>query len=380
MTQPPTWGAPPPQQPGGWPGQPVPGQPGPGGQWGPQQPWPAPVPPKKSGAVKWAIGAVSLVAVIAVTATVAVSCTKNSGDSNGGGGGGTKTSAAPSDVASANDTGPVGIITEDPSCAAWAPISNTLIDVEGKGWRDRDASIPASAWTPEIREQYEAVGKAWRQAADQTVPLSKLTPHRVMRELFGQSIAYSRAYANSISTYTAADDSLARAGATAGLVITYICNAITSGSAAARAALVPALQPPTSISPIGDLSNPQRMFETADTVCSDLSPSLDQLSLNPVFKSWTNIDPAIPVGSWSPEQQALTAAVAPLMSSAADALEKLARTSANPVVQDLILLGVQYRRTYVQAFPTYQPSDQNIYSVGQGAPAIVRMACKYASG
>lgn len=169
MTQPPTWGAPPPQQPGGWQGQP-----GPGGQWGPQQPWPAPVPPKKGGAAKWAIGAVSLVAVIAVTAVVAVSCTKNSGDSNGSGGG-TKTSAAPSDVASANDTGPVGIITEDPSCAPWTPITNTLAGVESKGWTTRDPSIPASSWTPELRAQYEAVGKALRNAADQAVPLAKKT-------------------------------------------------------------------------------------------------------------------------------------------------------------------------------------------------------------
>jgi hypothetical protein len=322
---------------------------------------------------------VSLVAVIAVTAVVAVSCTKNSGGNNGNGGGGT-TSAGPSDVASANDKGPVGIITEDPSCAPWTPINNTLYDVENKGWLQRDPSIPASSWTPEVQSQYEAVGKAMRNAADQAVRLAKLTTHRVMRELYGQFIAYSRAYADSIPRYVPLDDSLARAGSTAGLTIMHVCNAISSGSAAARAQLVSSLEQPAAIAPIGDLSNPQRIFNTPDAVCSELGPTLDQLLLNPTFKSWLNTDPGIPVGSWSSEQQALNTAVAPIMTSTADALEKLAEKSTNPIVQDLIRLGVVYRRTYIQALPTYQPSDQKIYSAGQMAPGVVSSACDYAAG
>ncbi|MCX8557823.1 hypothetical protein OS121_22490 [Mycolicibacterium mucogenicum] len=372
MTQPPTWGAPPPQQPGGWQGQP-----GPGGQWGPQQPWPAPVPPKKGGAGKWAIGAVSLVAVIAVTAVVAVSCTKNSGDSNGGGGGGT--SAAPSDVASANDKGPVGIITEDPSCAPWTPITNTLAGVEGNGWLQRDPSIPVGAWTPEARVQYEAVGKAMRNAADQAVPLSKMTTHRVMREMYGQFIAYSRAYADSLITYTAVDDHLASVASTASLVITYVCGAVISGAAEARASLVSAQAPPASVAPIGDLSNPQRLFDTPDPVCSELSPTLQQLLQNPAFKNWVNGDPSIPAASLPPDQQAFADAVAPVMTSTADALEKLAKKSSNPMVQDFIQLGVQYRRTFVQALATYQANDQDIYLAGQYAPGVVSMACRYAA-
>lgn len=374
MTQPPTWGAPPPQQPGGWPGQP-----GPGGQWGPQQPWPAPVPPKRGGAAKWAIGAVSLVAVIAVTAVVAVSCTKNSGDSNGGGGG-TKTSAAPSDVASANDTGPVGIITEDPSCAPWTPIINTLSEIGGQGWASRDPSVPASSWTPEMRVQYEAVGNAMRKAADQTVPLAKITPHRVMRELYGQFIAYSRAYADSLQSYIPVDDNLARAESTASNAITDICAAVSLGSAAARVSSVPAPSAPATTAPIGDISNPRPMFDTPDRVCSELSTIVEQQSTNPAYKSWLATDPKIPAGSWSPEQQSLTDAVIPVMNSTADSLEKLAGTSSNPTVRDFIQLGVQYQRAYVQALPTYQTNDQYIYNAGQRLPVVVRMACNYAAG
>ena len=65
-----------------------------------------------------------------------------------------------------------------------------------------------------MRAQYEAVGQAMRSAADQMVPLVKLTPHRVMRELYEQFIAYSRAYAERIPTYTPQDDNLALASVT----------------------------------------------------------------------------------------------------------------------------------------------------------------------
>ncbi|WP_162563465.1 Vmc-like lipoprotein signal peptide domain-containing protein [Mycolicibacterium mucogenicum] len=319
----------------------------------------------------------SLVAVIAVTAVVAVSCTKNSGDSNGGGGG-TKTSAAPSDVASANDTGPVGIITEDPSCAPWGPIQSTLAGAERNGWGQRDQSLPASAWAPEVRAQYEAVGKAMRNAADQTVPLAKMTTHRVMRELYGQFIAYARAYADSISnlsTYQPIDDNLAQATAAATNVVGYICSSISSGSAAARASLIPAPKAPKSVAPVGDLSNPPKIFEAPDAVCKDLGPTLNGLLQNIDFKNWANTDPNIPVSNWSPEQQSLTTMVTAVMSSTADSLEKLAQQSSNPMVQDLILLGVQYRRTYIAALPTYQPSDSSIYLAGQTAPGLVLAAC-----
>jgi len=375
VTQPPTWGAPPPQQPGGWPGQP-----GPGGQWGPQQPWPAPVPPKKGGAAKWAIGAVSLVAVIAVTAVVAVSCTKNSGDGKGGG---TETSAAPSDVASANDKGPVGIITEDPSCAPWGPIQATLAGAARNGWADRDQSLPSSAWTPEMRAQYDAIGKVMRKAADQAAPLAKMTTHRVMRELYGQFIVYARAYSDSISnpsTYRPVDDNLAQVASGATNVIGYVCSAISSGAAAARASLVPNPNPPASIAPIGDMSNPKRIFESPEPICHDLGPTIDQLLQNPDFKKWVNTDPKIPVSNWSPEQQSLTTLVMAVMSSTANSLDKLALQSSNPMVQDFILLGVQYRRTYVEALATYQPSDSNIYLAGQAVPGIVLAACDAISG
>jgi len=336
-----------------------------------------PGPPKKSGVGKWIVGAVALVAVIVVTVVITVSFMKSSDAGNSSGA--TKT-AAPSDVASANDTGPVGIITEDPSCAPWTPLNNTLADAENKGWQSRDPSIPASSWTPEVRAQYEAVAIALRNAADQAVPLAKMTTHRVMRELYGQFIVYARAYAASIPRYTPIDDHLAFTAGTASLVIGHVCRAISSGAAAARALLVPAQAPPTSTAAIGDLSSPQRIFTSPDGVCGELSPALDSLLQNPTFKSWINSDPAISVGNWPPEQRALADSVAPLMRSTADALEALAHKTSNPMVADFIQLGVQYRRTFVDSLPTYQANDQQVYLAGMYAPGVVAMACNYAAG
>src|SRR3954463_16618494 len=177
------WGSPPPTG-----GQPVGGQqwgPPPGGapQWGPQQPWGSPPrpPPRGGGKGKWILGGIAVLAVITVTVVITVLVVgKDSGNSPTP----TPANGTGSDIASANDKGHATIITEDPTCASTTPILTALADEEKKGWDARDPSIAASAWTPTGRAQYEAVGRAMRSAADQMVPLVKLTPHRVMRELY----------------------------------------------------------------------------------------------------------------------------------------------------------------------------------------------------
>jgi hypothetical protein len=177
-----------------------------------------------------------VLAVIAVTVVITVLVVgKDSGNSPSP----TPTSTAgPSDIASANDKGPVTIIIEDPTCEPTRPIFDTRASVEHNGWDARDPSIPAAAWTPAMRSQYQAVAEAMRASADQMVPLVKLTPHRVMRELYEQVIVYSRAYADNIPTYTPQDDKLAIVSTTVSNAIGYICAAISYGSAAARGPLV----------------------------------------------------------------------------------------------------------------------------------------------
>lgn len=108
------------------------------------------------------------------------------------------TSADTTSLASASDDGPVEIITEDPTRDAWSPIAETLSSQAANGWNDRDPSIPETDWTPGQRAQNQAIADAMMSAADQTVKLVELTPHRVMRELYEQPIAYWRAYAEAV--------------------------------------------------------------------------------------------------------------------------------------------------------------------------------------
>ena len=197
-SQPPTGGGQPPWGAGPPPG--ASGQPGGVPPWGPQQPWSAPPgPPPRGGRGKWILAGIAALAVIAVTVVITVLVVRpDSGDNSP-----TPGNNSGSEIASANDKGPVSIITEDPTCEAWRRVGNGLSAAEQKvNWGDRDPSVPASAWTPEQRTMYETVGNAMRSAADQTVDLVKLTPHRVMRELYEQFIAYARAFADSVPTYT----------------------------------------------------------------------------------------------------------------------------------------------------------------------------------
>jgi hypothetical protein len=343
--------------------------------WAQQQPWPAP-PPKRGNAWKWALGAVAVLAVIGVTVAVTLSVV-------GGGSGENPPTTSPtsgnggnSEIASADDKGPATIITGDPTCAQSAPILEALAGQQRNGWDARDASISATAWTPAIRAQYQAVGQAMRSAADQMVSLAKRTPHRVMNELYEQFIAYSRAYADRIPTYTAPDDHLAGVSSSAADAISRICAAITYGSAAARAPLVPPPVAPSEIVPPGNPAAPERFLTAPNPVCTDWAAALSQLQKDTV--AWLATDPAIPATQWTPEQRAVNDAVAPVMNASADKLQALGERSGNPTLEDLAVLSAQYRRAYVQALPTYTPSDENLAVAALRLSGVVEAACQAA--
>jgi len=373
------WGAQPPQQPGNWPGYPGGQQsPGPQGQWNPQQQWANPTPaPKKKGPLKWILVAVALIAVIAVTAMVSVSLVGGKDTDNGNGGGGPSSSSR-SDIASANDTGPVSVITEDPSCAPWNPIATTVANVEKNGWDKLDDTIPASAWTPEMRTLYQGVGEALKNAANEAVPLTKLTTHRVMRELYSQYIAYSRYYADRIPEYVAADNEAIRVGSTVGDVITSICQAMTLGAAAARAPFVPPGAAPEHVAPAGDTQNPTRFLTAVDSQCTDWQSTVDQLNADPAYSAWNKEDPSIPASSWSPQYKAENISVMPVLLKSVDTYEKLARQSDNPIIQDFSTLAAQYGRAFIKAISTYTQPDTNLYDVFRKIPAVITAACKAA--
>ena len=374
MSYPPPPGGPPP------PSNPVPPH-GYSGQWGPppqqpppwpQQQWqPGPPPRKRGNGWKWALGAVALLAVIGVTVAVTVSMTSDSGNDDD--------PTPPGEtygLASADDTGPVSIITEDPSCAAWKPINQTFADIQKRGWNKRDPAIPASQWTSEQRTQYEDVAKAARQAADQTVTIAKLTPNRVMRELYEQYIAYARAYSDAIPTYEADDEALARVMINTGAAIYFSCNAIQYGSAEARAPLVDPLPSPSEVAPLQDPGNPSRFLVESDPSCSEWSSLAEEFETN--TEDWQAIDPGIPASGWSPEQRAVINAVTPVMQSFAQQAADLGRRSPNPVFQDFVYLVAQYRQAYAEALPTYTAADSWLASVAGSASAALYNACKAA--
>lgn len=362
MTQPPS---------GHWQQRPAENYPGPlPPQWNPMAS--RTQPPQKPGPWKWIAGGAALIAVIAITAVVAVSLDRRSDAS--------AATPAQSDVASAGDTGAIGIITDDPSCAPWRPVVTTLANVENNGWAKRDPSIPVGAWTPDVRDQYQAVAAAMRSAADQALPLAKLTTHRVVRELYEQFIAYTRAFVDRLPSYQAADNDLAIVSSTVSDVLTGICEAIANGSAAARGPVVSAAAAPDHVAAVGDLATPSRFLATGDPQCSSWKQSADTMKTNPAIAAWSTEDPAIPASSWSPEYKAQNDAVKPVLSGFADTYDHLARASSasNPVLADFGVLAAQYGRAFVAGIPTYTAADLYLFNVFQKAAGVITSSCRAA--
>jgi hypothetical protein len=361
---------PPPNQWG--PQPPTGGQPAAGPQWGPQQPWgPPPGPPQRgAGKGKWILAGIAVLAVIAVTVVITVLVVgKDSGNSPNP----TPTSAPSSDVASANDKGPATIITEDPTCPSTTPILQRLADVQANGWAKRDPSVPASAWTPNLRSLYEAIGQAMRSAADQMVALAKLTPHRVMRELYEQYIAYARAYVDTIPTYSPVDDNLSLVSVATGNTIGNVCAAISYGSAPAQGPLIPQPTSSPQVAPVGNPAVPERFLPGPNPIWADWSAALDDFDKETV--DWLAIPSDIPASQWTPDQRAVNDAVAPVMIAMADRLQALGERSGNLTFRDFAELSAQYRRAYVHALPTYSPADNYLSEAAISLGSVVKTAC-----
>lgn len=100
-----------------------------------------------------------------------------------------------------------------------------------------------------------------------------------MRETYAQIIAYNRAYADTVTSYTAADNTLIQVANSAGETATRICDAISGSSAAAIAPTVAAAPPPTTVTPVADLANPHRFLTGANPVCTEWITLNEQLAL-----------------------------------------------------------------------------------------------------
>jgi hypothetical protein len=367
--------------PGGWPPAPRPdsGQPGPGYPGAhPQQPYPGPQgpwppqpgypPPSKGNGLKWLLGGLAVLLVIGLAVTTTLLLTRGDKHSPAG------TSSAPSDVASANDTGPVSIITVEPTCTAYYSINNAAASLQSSNhWGDeRDSLGPAAQWTPDQRTRVEAVAAGLKKTADQLVPLAKQTPHRVVRELYEQMIAYMRAYVDSVPNYEPRDNWLAYVFVNAEAAMVALCNSISYGSAVR--AVVDSPAPPTSPAPVGDPANPQRFVTSSDPTCQAWIPREDKYGTD--TDAWSRYDSSIPADNWSPEQRAANEAVFPITAAYADAIEKAGRSSGNPILEDFAVTASIYMGAFVKAGTNFVPADAWLQVAGARLANVVTSACQ----
>lgn len=344
--------------------------------WGPQQQWAnGPTPPNGGGGrAKWVLGGVAVVLAIALAVVVTVLVVRPDG-----GNGTTDRNVADtaSEFASANDNGPVEIITDDPTCDAWNAIAGESASVtDSVKWDDRDTSIPASAWTPDQRAMYDSAGTAMTRAANQAEGLVTKTPHRVMRELYEQFIAYTHAFVQSIPSYVPADNNLTVAASGAGNGLANICGAIMYRSAQAVAPLVPAASNPTDPSRENEISTAV-MLTGKSSICGDWDSMVSRFSED--TKAWREIDKNVSAKDWTPEQKTLNDTVAPVMLATADEMERLGRESGNLTLEDIATLAAQYRRGFVTTLPTYTSADSYLELTATNLVRLINWACKEAS-
>lgn len=357
------------QYPGGPSGPPPSGP----AQWGPQQQWAGgPPPPNGGGKVKWILGGLAAILAIALVVVITVLVVRPDGGGNAPNAGG---SGSDSEFASANDTGPVNIVTEDPTCEAWNKVIDEYSQVTTSvDWDNRDSTVPASSWTPSQRAMYERVGKAMTQAADRAVSLATKTPHRVMRVLYEQFIAYTRAFSDRIPSYVAKDHNLAAASNAAGAGLANICGAISYRSAQAVAPLVAAVPGPTKVATPEDPNAPDLLLTEPNSACSDWESLVSKFTEDTA--SWRAIDKGIAAKDWTPEQKSVNESAGPIMLASADGMERLGRQSGNPRFEDVATLAAQYRRGFVTAIPNYTSSDGYLELSATSLVRLVNAACK----
>ena len=344
------------------------------GQWPPQQSWGQPPAPPKNNGLKWLLAGVAVLLVIAISVGATLLVTRDgedgptAGPSNG-------VPSANGDIASADDTGPVSIITEDPTCEPSRPITDTLAEQERQGWDSRDYTIPAKSWTAQQRAMHEGVADAMRSAADQAVELAKKTPHRVMRELYEQSIVFWRAYADSIPNYTAADNYFAMAAGSASGAIVSICSAIDLRAAQSRGPLTTTGAAPDDVSAPLNVAEPTIFVDSSNaSACRDWTSASNRFDEYSSI-SWHSVDQNVPASKWNQDQRSTMTTAAARISQFADELADLQARTENKVLADFAELAVQYWRAFAIAIPSYTTPDSYLSGAAAYSTCLIVNAC-----
>ncbi|ORX18416.1 hypothetical protein AWC31_14015 [Mycolicibacterium wolinskyi] len=277
--------------------------------------------------------------------------------------------------ASANDTGPANIVTEDPTCEAWTKVAHSL-EVAVPEWNKQDYSVPATEWSPAQRAVFEKQSVSLKEAIPKVANLAQRTPRRVMWELYGQFNAYAQAVIDSIPTYSANDNEIVAASNQFTGALTRVCDAIYYRAAQQTSPVVALASPPTGAQAPGAGSSPvpEQFLHSDDGTCADWIAMVEQF--NAEAKGWRSIDSRIPATEWTTDQKAVMDAVAPIMTSYANNMERLGRGSGNPVWEDFAVFAAQYMRAYVQAIPTYTPNVSFMASQSTLLASAIHWACK----
>ncbi|WP_226864420.1 hypothetical protein [Mycolicibacterium baixiangningiae] len=311
-----------------------------------------------------------LVVALAVTMTILVTRDGSDGNSPTPPGDGQA-----SEFASANDTGPVNIITEDPTCPAWGIVSRELaVTASRLDWVNRNDAVPRAAWGPEQRQQYESVAEAITLAAGKAANLMRSTPNRVMREMYEQFIAYSRSFTGSLQNYEPKHNRLAVVLENLSSGLSTVCSAISYDVSRAFAPLLPTVPAPSEVAPPADMSAPTMFLQSPNSSC----PEWDSEAMKFADESadWRGVNTKIPASEWTPVERATVESATPRMSALADTMQRLGSGSGNPVFEDFAFLATQYWRAFVMAVPEYHSADNYLSASATYLTNIVLVACE----
>jgi hypothetical protein len=288
------------------------------------------------------------------------------------------TSAVPSDIASANDTGPVEIIIEEPTCEAYTSVNDSLSRLQQQGWGDiRERLGPRDSWTSDEASKVEQVTRAMTNASDRLTPLAAQTPHRVVRELYESYMAYGRAYADSVNDYQPVDNYLASVNINAADALTAICTAIENG-AANRSIAIESAAPPRDVASVEEPASPALFLSSPDPACESWIRREGQNGAN--LSEWAKLNTDLPATQWSPEQRATQLAAIEFLGSFSDATAAAAEQSENPTVNDFGQLASLYIDAYVSAGDSYTSADSWLSAAGLRLTNVVTDACRALDG
>lgn len=303
------------------------------------------------------------VIVIAVVAVVVSTVTGPADAGQRPPGAPSSTNASPTPATRPSTTTTTSVMSAPPSSDAISAVINEPscgvlegIDRErAKATLDLPAATmyAASEWSPEQRDIMTGAAQAFRTAADRLVPSIEQTPNRFVRELYEQYVAYSRAFADAVPNYVAAQSGFAYAAIFINQVVLGICAVVERGKPDVYLAQIPPIdigQPPPPPPP--DPANPPVML-------TQVMPNCDQ---------WRS---AMPV-SLSTE----------LMTDRskgdqyAEVLLGLGAGGANPLAYDIAAFTAYYLR--VAAVVTDTNVQQGYRNVGTAVWDFINSACKAA--